>query len=438
VTLPPNDIRTKRLHGSRITDLTLLGTIGGRSIYRVGDSAHPCYGVGNAGTRWPLGVIVCRNAAPYFPSRETPLLDFSRVGMDRGHAAMHYIRVEGVAADGVASVGLLERDGAMVERLPVRGNVYGAESRPRAPAFASSRSMRAATFLATPLLCREATLTQLASLKSLRADGRGRPDVRPCVRDCAETEPLEDRPTVGRSVNLQVAPSSLGCELRAAAHERAIDATPAPRGQRRATPKGCEVGAAREPHPPGRDDEAIRLSDENRETSGISGELLLEGGGVPAFAAVAPGRSLELADPLKINPVADLAEYDAAGSRSAVRQRRCLGYHDRLEFLRDEPGGSQALLEKGRTVVAVELPLERLISFGEPGDLRVDQPIQLCPAQIPEVAVLDPPVITEPEGADEWALALDGGPCGKTLRDVRPQLLLVEVEQSVRLTYHAL
>jgi hypothetical protein len=130
VALPPNDLRTKRLHGSGIDDLTLLGTIGGRSIYRVGDSAHPCYGAGNAGAKWPLGVIVCRNAAPYFPSREMPLFDFSTVGMDRGDAEMHYIRVEGVAADGVASVELLDRNGATVERLPVHSNVYGAESLP--------------------------------------------------------------------------------------------------------------------------------------------------------------------------------------------------------------------------------------------------------------------------------------------------------------------
>jgi hypothetical protein len=43
---------------------------------------------------------------------------------------MHYIRVEGVAADGVASVGLLDRNGKTVERVPVHGNVYGAESLP--------------------------------------------------------------------------------------------------------------------------------------------------------------------------------------------------------------------------------------------------------------------------------------------------------------------
>lgn len=152
---------------------------------------------------------------------------------------------------------------------------------------------------------------------------------------------------------------------------------------------------------------------------------------------MAPGRSLELADPLEINPVADLAENDTPGSRSAVRQRSRLGYDDRLELLRDEPGSSQPLLEKGRTVVAVELPLERLLPFGEAGDLRLDQPVQLCLAQIPKVAVLDPPVITEPEGSHEWTLALDGHPRGKRVRHVRPQLGVVEVEQTVRLTQHA-
>jgi hypothetical protein len=130
ITLPPADVRTKRLRGSGIGDLTLLGTIGGRSIYRVGDSAHPCYGAGDTGAAWPLGVIKCRNAAPYFPSRQMPLFDFSTVGMDRGDAAMHYIRVEGVAADGVASVGVLDQNGETVERLPVQGNVYGVASLP--------------------------------------------------------------------------------------------------------------------------------------------------------------------------------------------------------------------------------------------------------------------------------------------------------------------
>jgi hypothetical protein len=132
VTLPPNDVRTKHLRGSHVTKVALLGTVGGRSFYRVGASAHPCYGAGRAGAAWPLGVIMCRNAPPYFPSPEMPVLDLSVVGMDRGDAEMHYIRVQGLAADGVASIGVVDRDGATVARLPVRGNVYGAESLPTA------------------------------------------------------------------------------------------------------------------------------------------------------------------------------------------------------------------------------------------------------------------------------------------------------------------
>jgi hypothetical protein len=75
--------------------------------------------------------------------------------MDRGHAAMHYIRVEGVAADGVASVGLLERDGAMVERLPVRGNVYGAESLPTRAGVRLVALDASGDILGDALLCRE-------------------------------------------------------------------------------------------------------------------------------------------------------------------------------------------------------------------------------------------------------------------------------------------
>jgi hypothetical protein len=132
LTLPPNDVRTKHLRGSGITQLTLLGTLRGRSFYRVGESEHPCYGAGNAGAAWPLGVILCRNAPPYFPSPEMPVLDLSTVGMDRGDAEMHYIRVAGLAADGVASIGIVNHDGAVIERLPVRANVYGADSLPTA------------------------------------------------------------------------------------------------------------------------------------------------------------------------------------------------------------------------------------------------------------------------------------------------------------------
>ena len=44
---------------------------------------------------------------------------------------------------------------------------------------------------------------------------------------------------------------------------------------------------------------------------------------------------------------------------------------------------------------------------------------------------------TEPEGADDWTLALDGHPRGERVRYVRPQLGVVDAEQSVHLGYHA-
>jgi hypothetical protein len=46
-------------------------------------------------------------------------------------------------------------------------------------------------------------------------------------------------------------------------------------------------------------------------------------------------------------------------------------------------------------------------------------------------------VITEPEGADEWTVALNRHSVGKRIRYVRPQLRVVEIEQAVRLTHHA-
>jgi hypothetical protein len=82
----------------------------------------------------------------------------------------------------------------------------------------------------------------------------------------------------------------------------------------------------------------------------------------------------------------------------------------------------------------VKLPLERLIPFGEPGDLRLYQPVELCFAHVAELAVLDPPVTAEPDGPSKWSVALDGRALGKVGGYVRPQLSVVEVEQDVRLS----
>ena len=131
IKLPRADRRAKRLRGSGITVVTLLGTAGGENLYRVGQqSGHACYGAGRTGAKWPLGVITCRIASPYFPSPEMPILDMSGAGMEWGHGPMHFLQVAGVAADGVASIGILDENGTVIESIPVHGNIYGASSLP--------------------------------------------------------------------------------------------------------------------------------------------------------------------------------------------------------------------------------------------------------------------------------------------------------------------
>jgi len=130
VALPPNDLRTKRLHGTGIDDLTLLGTIGGRSIYRMGDSAHPCYGAGNAA---PGGRSVSLSVATPRPT--------SRRGRCRSSTSppsgwiAETLRCTTSASRGSPPTGSRASNfsietGATVERLPVHANVYGAESLP--------------------------------------------------------------------------------------------------------------------------------------------------------------------------------------------------------------------------------------------------------------------------------------------------------------------
>ena len=60
------------------------------------------------------------NLSPAFPSRERPIVDFSR--FSRG------ARVVGFAADGVSSVALVNASGATVASAPVIDNVYAASN----------------------------------------------------------------------------------------------------------------------------------------------------------------------------------------------------------------------------------------------------------------------------------------------------------------------
>jgi hypothetical protein len=117
-----------RRTGYQDKQVSLLRTAGDRSYYRLEDTDRTCYGSGPASERGKLGVLVCPSQS--FPSAEMPLLDFSVLEATRANAQPRLVRVEGIAADGVADVVLLDSDGGEVGRQPVSGNVYRFDSVP--------------------------------------------------------------------------------------------------------------------------------------------------------------------------------------------------------------------------------------------------------------------------------------------------------------------
>lgn len=123
--LPATDIRTKRLEAAGYGAVTLLDTHEGHNFFRIATSgSHDCYGIGKAGAAWPLSDVSCRAAAPYFPSPDEPLLDDSIVGADSSTESVHFLRVEGFAADGVSAIRVLDSSGKLLSTVPVDENVY--------------------------------------------------------------------------------------------------------------------------------------------------------------------------------------------------------------------------------------------------------------------------------------------------------------------------
>jgi hypothetical protein len=125
VALPAGDFRTTRLAAAGYSGVSRLATRGGTSFFRVqSSSGHDCFGSGPAAAAWPFSAIVCSTRAPFFPSAANPLLDQSLVGADSPTEALHFLSLQGVAADGVVAVKGLDSVGNVVVTAPVNGNVY--------------------------------------------------------------------------------------------------------------------------------------------------------------------------------------------------------------------------------------------------------------------------------------------------------------------------
>ena len=102
---------------------------------------------------------------------------------------------------------------------------------------------------------------------------------------------------------------------------------------------------------------------------------------------------------------------------------------DRLRLFGNETGREQAVGEIGRTIVPVQLPLERLAALGEDLDLPRDQRVELLAVEAGQVAILDESSIAESGGSKERAVSLDLDGIGEPVVHVRAQLRVVGSQQ---------
>ena len=108
----------------RAESVRLLAVRDGRAFYELDTADGRCFGVGSASSLGDPGGEVCPRGAP-FPSAVRPTLDFSIYeGQTSSRDEMRLFRIEGFAADGVAAVGVENRAGHLVRRVPVSNNVY--------------------------------------------------------------------------------------------------------------------------------------------------------------------------------------------------------------------------------------------------------------------------------------------------------------------------
>jgi hypothetical protein len=112
-----------------VSSVLLLATRADQSFYRVLTTrGNGCYAAGPAakagGQVIDLGIVVCP-VDPAFPSADLPILDMSPMTRStNGNSRNALSKIEGFAADGVASIDLTGADGKTVSRIPVRDNVY--------------------------------------------------------------------------------------------------------------------------------------------------------------------------------------------------------------------------------------------------------------------------------------------------------------------------
>lgn len=108
-------------HTVKHADVRTLGRSGVATFYRLSNTAQgQCWAIGRgAGSAQTIGLITCSDV---FPSAAQPLLDASVASANSQGVRVE--QVQGVAADGVASVAAVADDGTVVATAVVSKNIY--------------------------------------------------------------------------------------------------------------------------------------------------------------------------------------------------------------------------------------------------------------------------------------------------------------------------
>jgi hypothetical protein len=132
--------------------VSVLGTVNGRTFYRIDSNDRSmCYAVGPSAST-TIGQARC---SPTFPSAQNPIADFSvyRARLTDTYEIVdaQVVRSEGIAADGIASVGYMNAAGETVTTTPVRRNLYSFDAVPDGMALIVGRDSEKHVVFSRPI-----------------------------------------------------------------------------------------------------------------------------------------------------------------------------------------------------------------------------------------------------------------------------------------------
>jgi hypothetical protein len=127
-------VTSSRLFGPRGAHVVRIGARDGIVFYELAHAdGNRCYAAGRVGEKNLFDMLACPAPDETFPSREQPVFDlsvFELTPTPSGNGKI--VRLSGLAADAVRSVGLIGDDGTLY-RTPVVDNVYSTDDLPRVP-----------------------------------------------------------------------------------------------------------------------------------------------------------------------------------------------------------------------------------------------------------------------------------------------------------------